>query len=442
MKKSVNRILVVVGIVLAILLCVSQCNRCTPEKTRKNVAKKERKQSIQNDFFAKIDQPYETIVVDADKAQTITTQSGEELYIPKGAFLNAKGEKVSGKVSLKFRKFDEPIEYMVAQIPMKYQGKIMESGGMFELNASQNNAALFVNPEQKIKMKYDSWTNSKEYSIFNRDAATNEWKLTGKDSVVAPVNKELEIQLLSLSKPLIASKNAFSIVDETARFPELKEYENVLFDPVGSCSLEGGFTSYRLQNNQDGTFTVTGIFNLGKIYQEQSCRCYLAFNEGVEYSSALAKYQKKYDKLLKKRLEYYKSITNKEESLSADELIERVMEIENFGYINCDQIINNLYDYFAADFFYYNDKPIAIEHLYLLNNTRKTYLNYKVNEKIYYFSEGANVLCGIDHHGDFVYLKAKEFKALQRATKKYKVKLHTKKGIHSMEEMKALLYGA
>jgi hypothetical protein len=63
--------------------------------------------------------------------------------------------------------------------------------------------------------------------------------------------------------------------------------------------------------------------------------------------------------LLKKRLEYYKSITNKEELLTADELIERVMEIENFGYINCDQIIKNSHDYFAADFFDYNKKPIA-----------------------------------------------------------------------------------
>jgi hypothetical protein len=51
------------------------------------------------------------------------------------------------------------------------------------------------------------------------------------------------------SKPRLASSNAFSIEDETERYPEVKAYENVLFDPVDfDCGLtEGSFTDFDLK---------------------------------------------------------------------------------------------------------------------------------------------------------------------------------------------------
>jgi hypothetical protein len=448
MKKRVIQILFAVGCIVILLLCLSQCDGCAPKKGAGVPTKPIAVKAIQDSLFDAIDIPYETIEVDADKAQIITTASGETLTIPAGAFLNAKGEKVTGKVSLKFRKFTNPVEYVVARIPMTYQGKIMESGGMFELNALQQNDTLLVNPEQKIKMKYASWTSSQDYRIFNLNKSTNAWELTGKDEVVSQKNKNDQSDKTFIkSKPRLASSNAFSIQDETQRYPEVKEYENVLFDPVDNdCGLtEGNFTDFDLKSNKDGSFTVTGILKIGnKVVSQQSCRCYLAFQEGIAYSKAMQTYQQKYKRYLDRHLQNVRSKEEKkiiydtrDESIGE---INRIMEIDNFGYVNCDILFNIPSDYFVPDFQDFNGKPIEFYTLFLVNKKRKTYLSCNDLNKITYFREQGNVLWGVSKQGEYLYLKSEEFNQIQPGEKRQKIRLHTKKEVKNLEELKSLIY--
>lgn len=448
MKKRVKQILFAVGCILILLLCLSQCDGCAPKKGTGVPTKPIANKAIQDSLFDAIDIPFETIEVDADKAQIITTASGESLTIPAGAFLNAKGEKVTGKVSLKFRKFTDPVEYIVARIPMTYQGKIMESGGMFELNALQQKDTLLVNPEQKIKLKYASWTSSQEYSIFNLNKSTNAWEITGKDQVLPQITNDDKLDKSFIkSKPRLASSNAFSIEDETQRYPEVKEYENVLFDPVDNdCGLtEGSFTDFDLKSNSDGTFTVKGIVKIGsKVISQRSCRCYLAFQEGIAYSKAMQMYQLKYKRYLDRHLQNVRNNEGKkiiydtrDENIGE---INRIMEIDNFGYVNCDIFYKEQSDYFVPDFQYFNGKRVEVYSLFLVNKKRKTYLSCLDINRINYFQEQGNILWGVSKQGEYLYLTSEEFSQIQPGDKRQKIRLHAKKGVKNLEELKALIY--
>lgn len=99
---------------------------------------------------------FETQKIEANVAQLIRLENGSSIQIPKDAFVDANGRKVTGKMDLGYRQFDDPAEIIASGIPMDFQNKEgtteqLESGGMFEIQGSINGEPVFIAPDKSIK---------------------------------------------------------------------------------------------------------------------------------------------------------------------------------------------------------------------------------------------------------------------------------------------------
>ena len=69
-----------------------------------------------------VDLPFSEIVFNADSALSIEKENGTFIHIPANAFKNLQGKAITGKVSLKYRTFDNAIDILRSGIPMSTNG--------------------------------------------------------------------------------------------------------------------------------------------------------------------------------------------------------------------------------------------------------------------------------------------------------------------------------
>ena len=253
---------------------------------------------VTNPPLPEMDIPYQKFEIDPSQPQVLYSKYGTKINIPFNAFLDKNGNVIKDKVEISFREFYNPLDFFLAGIPMSMNDngvdKVLESGGMIELTAKSGQNELFVNPDNKIKVDLYSWTKSKDFNLYDLDKKSGKWIVKGKDSIG---NKTTNTDLDALPPipplPKVATPYAFSIKDETDTFPELKEYENVLFDPVdpNKCEMSDA-PEMSVKPLANGVFEVTASMKFGGIIQEKKCKCYLAFEKGKDYKKAFKSIKK------------------------------------------------------------------------------------------------------------------------------------------------------
>ena len=134
-----------------------------------------------------INVPYETFTYDAEKGDTLFTKNGSILVFPKNAVLNSEGVIVIGKVEVRTREFNDPLDYYMAGIPMTYDSAGVKytfvSSGMIDIKAYQNNELLYVNPKAKPQLNLVSTNNERNTNLYILDTTTGQWINKGRDKV-------------------------------------------------------------------------------------------------------------------------------------------------------------------------------------------------------------------------------------------------------------------
>jgi hypothetical protein len=218
-----------------------------------------------------INVPYETFMYDAEIGDTLFTKNGSIIIFPKNAVLNDKGEIVTGKIEVRTREFNDPLDYYMAGIPMTYDSAGVKytfvSSGMIDIKAYSNNELLFVNPNAKPQINLVSTNNDKNTNLYILDTATGQWINKGRDEVndlaesskqqnainttlipEKPKKKDLidtveksKLEKDTSSKPIITENpsriNTIALVKESPRKPksviigkvvkEIKEYSSL-----------------------------------------------------------------------------------------------------------------------------------------------------------------------------------------------------------------------
>jgi hypothetical protein len=416
---------------------------------------------VTNPPIPEMDIPYQKFEIDPSQPQILYSKYGTKINIPSDAFLDKNGVVIKDKVELSFREFYNPLDFYLAGIPMNFNDngvdKVLESGGMIELTAKSNQNELFVNPDNKIKVDLYSWTNSKDFNLYDLDKKSGNWIVKGKDSIG---NKTTNTDLDALPPipplPKVATPYAFRIKDETDKFPELKEYENVLFDPVdpANCKLSDA-PEMSVKPMSNGIFEVTASFTLGGIVQEKKCRCYLVFEKGKDYKKAFKIYQKKYSKLFKER-ELVKNMIKKQwddynevvnlyrkhdvKKLIGEEKIIRSLTINNFGFVNCDRPIEYPKGEEVSPIYVdEQDNPIVLENVVLVQKNTNALFRYTATIK--YNPDADNLLWGITKDKKIAYFKNEDFKKLVHSNSKQKFLMHVcKEKLDTYEEIMKTLF--
>ena len=162
--------------------------------------------------YAVVDEPIEDVNVPQryyritpEEPAVLKYESGTTLDVPANAFLNAKGEVVTGPVDITYREFNDPLEIMLSGIPMTIEQdgetRQFESAGMVELNASQNGEPLFPNPDNPIMINMISTTNSDKYNLYYLNPESGAWQERGKDEIRSDPETEAALEELAALPP-------------------------------------------------------------------------------------------------------------------------------------------------------------------------------------------------------------------------------------------------
>ncbi len=151
-------------------------------------------QDFINPPFKHIQTPFSKYEVDANQGGIYHYKNGSQLIIPPAAFVNQKGQLVTGNVNVKYREFHDFVDFFLSGIPMEYDSANvryhLESAGMMEIYAEQNGERLSMNPEKNIDVVLLSKINVPKgaltppnYNIYKLDVAQRNWRYEGIDQI-------------------------------------------------------------------------------------------------------------------------------------------------------------------------------------------------------------------------------------------------------------------
>ncbi len=262
--------------------------------------------------------------VDNTHDTIITYKTGSSIYIPASSFVDIRGNDVKGKVEIHYREFHNPFDIFLSGIPMKYDSANvtyqLETGGMMECVAFQDDKPLSLKPGKEITVNMISNVSANNYNIYYLDTAKRNWEFVRANSkenktnlplydyeVVkeyeAEVNNNIEPAIPSIAKT--TSANIELDYDET-EFPELAVFDGIKFevdpddknfDPALSKKTWDDVTVKKGSNSRKYVLT----FTKGNELHEFNVAAVLEEKDFEQAQQEYAKKQEEYFALLEKK---------------------------------------------------------------------------------------------------------------------------------------------
>jgi hypothetical protein len=293
--------------------------------------------------------PFRDFEVDAEHGDTLSLTEGTRIFIPAGAFVDAAGAPVKGKVQLQYRAFYTPGDIIASGITMRYDTnnvtQLFTSAGMFEINGTQDGKAIEIAPEKTIGMDFASSRNDASYSFYRLDTSKANWEYistTKADSNSLFKKIKKEIAELSFEKPVEpksfnAKKPVIDIDVNLTDHPELSGYNGIVWQYAGAgpdpeknewiYSTE--WTSAKLTLNDTQTCAYT--LNLSNEKKSFATKVNPTF-KGSDFTRALGNFKEKMQQFLSSE----KIRKEKEVLLAKAPPFQRTFGISRWGIHNCD----------------------------------------------------------------------------------------------------------
>ena len=103
-------------------------------------------------FWADADRnlPSQKFILDGDNDTVIETNGGMVMYVPANCFVDEKGNPIKGEVEFEVKEALNTAEIIKAGLESKSGDRLLESAGMFYVNARKNGKTIHVDPENGI----------------------------------------------------------------------------------------------------------------------------------------------------------------------------------------------------------------------------------------------------------------------------------------------------
>ncbi|MFT7158187.1 MAG: hypothetical protein ACI8Q1_003216 [Parvicella sp.] len=320
MKHTFNYL--TIGIAILVSSCAGESNDSETSKEKTAEISSETTITIpENESTHFINPPLEGVNV-AFHVESINASEGGELFyesgsivsFPPNAFVDAAGNIITGKVDVKYREFNDPLDIFLSGIPMTYDSAGVqydfESAGMTEMLAYSEDTPCFVNPESQPEINMVTNDARSKHNLYYLDTVSQQWINQGKDEItdIDQANKALKKEGKSDSKneeaePVApnkpdASKPSFIVTLMPGALPELKSFENVTFEIAKNekaykeSDSKVAWTSVDVKSNKtEGLYDVT-FANASK---SVSYICRPVF-KGADYDKAFELFEAKKEK--------------------------------------------------------------------------------------------------------------------------------------------------
>lgn len=279
-----------------------------------------------NPPFKGLNIEYENYIIDAEKGGDLEYKTGSTIRVPKNAFFDENGDLIKGSVEIRYREFHNPIDFIVAGIPMTYDSAGIqhhfESAGMMEILAFQDGKSVYVNPDNLIAVEMVSEYDGTKYNLYSLDTVAGSWKFEGKDKVIKPEPDDYEISLSDQlegdntvlhynevenrallerdKKPVVPKKASddryrFDLDVDAEEFPELSVYKGMLFEVADDSKFNTQFYTIIWEEAALQEAKEKGRYSLKlkKGDEKYNLEVYPVF-EGKDYQEALEIYEQKF----------------------------------------------------------------------------------------------------------------------------------------------------
>lgn len=125
--------------------------------------------------------PVQRFTVDAAKPSTIVAANGTEILLPPNGFIDKDGKPISGNITLEVKEMLSTQDAIGNYLSTLSEGRILETGGMFEIQAKQNGKELKLKKGSKAVVNLPANYQKKDMQVFAPVRGNNgatEWKLT------------------------------------------------------------------------------------------------------------------------------------------------------------------------------------------------------------------------------------------------------------------------
>ena len=127
------------------------------------------------------------VLVNASK-ESVVSVGNSTFSIPQDAFVREDGSIYDGDVHLEYTEYMTPVDILLSGISMTVEDddetKMMSSGGMFSLNATDDKGnELSMNPDKSITVSMTSQNSSSDMQLWRMDEASGQWQSVGRDTV-------------------------------------------------------------------------------------------------------------------------------------------------------------------------------------------------------------------------------------------------------------------
>ncbi|MFB9051625.1 hypothetical protein ACFFVB_00915 [Formosa undariae] len=188
------------------------------EQTNTTVAKPTAKTKIAE---VKIpEKPFQTITFNADKDTTLICVEGTKLTIKKGSFLDKNNTIVTGNIDLEVTEYYKLSDMVLAHLSTQSDGKLLETGGMLNVKAYQNNAPVHLAPNTTIEILFPTTSKKNGMQLFSGawDNENINWTVQNNSNTEVAVNVEVILQEEQVEVP-------FSIVEIPPAYPGCEHLE-------------------------------------------------------------------------------------------------------------------------------------------------------------------------------------------------------------------------
>ncbi|MFL5728190.1 MAG: hypothetical protein ACJ75J_01780 [Cytophagaceae bacterium] len=419
----------VTGVSAMALLMLNKCSCNREEQTSGNEKNSVPVTEVRfiDPFSDSFNVPFTEYIVQSGRDTVIRHASGTIISIPACAFSGRNGEEIKGAVRIKYREMMTKADIIASGIPMKVkpgQDEFLETAGMMEFRASQNDQELQSSGNCPVKFEMVNTMASDHVNLYYLDPAQQSW-IHKKADLPAHIYKgkkkktaypEPDYSKMAPAayavpvKPRVANPSRFSFhfKIDLSKFPEVNVYDGILWEYAGSGGADDPKKNTWVENARwkEMSLNSTGKKGVYRLRLTSSDKFFETIvkpvfdKEDMEYAMDVFndRYEK-YQRFVEMKKEEHRRWVAEQERIKAEEarirgvfekaeMITRTFEINNLGIWNCDRLREIDQPVTIALSFKTSD-ALKIERVYLIDGTVNSVISYyAADNSIPYFKYG------------------------------------------------------
>lgn len=168
--------------------------------------------------FSALNQEYTDFSFNAESGDTLLFTSGSRIIVPPDIWVDSTGNKITGKINLKYREFSDAGDVFLAGIPLAYdtagRKENLVTAGMFEIRSYKDSTEVFIANNKSLTVQMASNEASADYNFYFLDEEAKNWQYIGTNAPTEnPKIKEIKdtIELLQPELPFPFDNSYFAL---------------------------------------------------------------------------------------------------------------------------------------------------------------------------------------------------------------------------------------